>query len=271
MIVYHWHCLYTSGTCITAAAQSVGLSCLVIDAFGEAPLQWWEEDDFMVRGLKPQEVLRKIDANPESEIIVLYAANLTYHRSLISLLKKIKNRFPEKKVVVMENTQAVTAYSLRNIQEKFFDAGADFILTGEPEERGLELFRKILEKQPFGPIEGVGRRVNGHLEYTPPRTKVENLDKLPFAAWELFPLENYWSLKYAHGPMGSKRYLPILTSRGCPYSCRFCVIPETNDNKWRAKTPARVVEEFAYYQKKFGVNEFHIEDVNPTVQDNRTK
>ena len=30
-----------------------------------------------------------------------------------------------------------------------------------------------------------------------------------------------------------KKYLPLLTSRGCPYPCKFCVIVETNNRKWR--------------------------------------
>ena len=30
----------------------------------------------------------------------------------------------------------------------------------------------------------------------------------------------------------------LMTSRGCPYPCDFCVVPETNDRRWRGNTPA---------------------------------
>ena len=56
----------------------------------------------------------------------------------------------------------------------------------------------------------------------------EQLDIFKFPAWEFFHLKNYWELGYSHGPLSSDKYLPILTSRGCPYPCNFCVVPFTN-------------------------------------------
>ena len=78
-------------------------------------------------------------------------------------------------------------------------------------------------------------------------------------------------LKYSHGPFEGKRYLPLLTSRGCPYPCKFCVIPETNSLKWRARSAMNVVKEMEHFIKLLGVTEFHIEDVDPTVNDKRTR
>ena len=83
------------------------------------------------------------------------------------------------------------------------------------------------------------------------------------------PLKNYWDLKYAHGPFHSKKYLSILTSRGCPYPCKFCVVPETNNRKWRYKSPKKVVDELEFYNKNLNISEFHLEDLNPTVNEDR--
>ena len=107
--------------------------------------------------------------------------------------------------------------------------------------------------------------------HTSAAKKIKNLDSLAFAAWELFPVQNYWKLKYAHGPLTANQYLPILTSRGCPYACRFCVIPETNDLKWRSRSAIHVVDEMEYWLKKWNIKEFHIEDVDPTISDKRTQ
>ena len=100
---------------------------------------------------------------------------------------------------------------------------------------------------------------------------IKNLDELNFPAWEDFALENYWKLGYAHGPLSSKRYLPILSSRGCPYPCNFCVIPQTNERKWRSRSPENVVSELEYFMDKLKITEFHFEDLNSTVNDTRTK
>ena len=100
---------------------------------------------------------------------------------------------------------------------------------------------------------------------------VEDLDLLDFPSWEDFPLKNYWELGYSHGPLSNKKYLPMLTSRGCPYPCNFCVVPKTNERKWRSRTPKNVLKEIKFWQEKLGIKEFHFEDLNPTVNDKRTK
>jgi radical SAM superfamily enzyme YgiQ (UPF0313 family) len=78
-------------------------------------------------------------------------------------------------------------------------------------------------------------------------------------------------MRHAHGPLETGRYLPLLTSRGCPYPCRFCVVPETNDQKWRARSARNVVDEMETFSQRFGVREFHIEDLNPTISDRRVR
>jgi radical SAM superfamily enzyme YgiQ (UPF0313 family) len=98
-----------------------------------------------------------------------------------------------------------------------------------------------------------------------PKIKIQDVDKLPFPDWDLINLENYWNLGYAHAPLTEKKYLQILTSRGCPLICEFCVVPATNEKKWRPRSAKNVVDELEKYSKKYGVTEYHIEDLNPTV------
>ena len=65
--------------------------------------------------------------------------------------------------------------------------------------------------------------------------------------------------------------MPILTSRGCPYPCKFCIVPELNNRKWRYRTAKNIVDEIEYFKNNYSVNEFHVEDLNPTVNDKRTR
>jgi radical SAM superfamily enzyme YgiQ (UPF0313 family) len=252
-----------------AALKSNGYTVQVIDAFGDNPKQSWKSGEFLFIGLKPEEVANRL--GPTCKIAVVYAINITYHRSIIYIAQAIKRLRPDVSIVAMENTQAVTAYSLRHVQEEFYNNGIDYILTGESEKRGVRLIECILENQEPEGVDGIGYRKSGATKYTPPIEKIDHLDVLPFPAWDLFPIENYWKLKYAHGPLKTDKYLPLLTSRGCPYPCKFCVIPETNDTKWRARSAKNVVDEMEEYSHKFGVREFHLEDVNPTVNDKRTR
>tara|TARA_B100001964_G_C14253874_1_gene611298 strand:- start:957 stop:2429 length:1473 start_codon:yes stop_codon:yes gene_type:complete len=63
----------------------------------------------------------------------------------------------------------------------------------------------------------------GHLN--PERPLINNLDSLPFPAWDLFPVDIYFrgsSLLLSEEGMLSKRRLEIVCSYGCRFSCKFC-------------------------------------------------
>ena len=251
-------------------------NCEVIDAFGENPNQTWNEGNFIFRGLHPSEIENEVNYKSleSPDVFFVYAINLTYHRAIIEIIKQLRISFPNVPIAILENTQSVTAYALENIQHEFYDAGATYVVMGEPEDRGVKLTRHILSKgkdKELLNLDGIGFRKDGEIFYNSAVKKIDNLDSLAFAAWELFPVKNYWKLKYSHGPLTANRYLPILTSRGCPYSCRFCVIPETNDLKWRYRSAINVVDEIEYWVKKWNIKEFHIEDVDPTISDKRTR
>jgi len=246
-----------------------GYNVSVVDAFGENPNCISEENGFILRGLPPADVCEKIDK--ESSAVFIYAGTLVSHRSTISIIKACKSLLKAIPVIVMENSQAATAYSLYQVHEEFYGAGADFILTGEPEQRGLKLLDSIFSGSQTPDIDGIGFLKEGKPHYLKPADCIRDLDALPFPAWERFPVQNYWDLNYAHGPLSSGKYLPVITSRGCPYSCGFCVVPGTNSMQWRKRSASNVVDEITYLKKRFGVTEFHIEDLNPTVDDERTK
>lgn len=252
---------------LASSLQAAGFSVKVIDAYAAAPRECFSEGSFVFYGLTSEQVCQMIPENTVA--IFVYAINLTNHLSSMSIVETVKKKYPETPVIVVENTQAVTAYALSHVKHEFFTAGADFILTGEPEIRARKLLEVLNNKQDPSIIDGLG----GLDFYNPPSSFLseKELDALPFPAWESFPLQNYWSLRFAHGPLSSRCYLPLLTSRGCPYPCGFCVVPATNNQKWRARSATNVVDEMEYFRKTLGVREFHIEDLDPTISDDRIR
>jgi anaerobic magnesium-protoporphyrin IX monomethyl ester cyclase len=79
----------------------------------------------------------------------------------------------------------------------------------------------------FGRIAGtITRRPGGELVISEQRQLLEDLDSLPYPAWDLFPLEeiyfkNSQSLFSEEGMLASRR-LDINASYGCSLICRFC-------------------------------------------------
>jgi len=63
-------------------------------------------------------------------------------------------------------------------------------------------------------VKGVWYKENGNVIKNESRRTIEDLDELPFPEWDDFELQKYFILNNEH--------LPIMASRGCPYSCTYC-------------------------------------------------
>lgn len=252
-----------------AALRQAGHAIKVIDAFAAQPRQISLEGKFYRLGLRDDEVVAQI---PKDAIaIVVYAINLTNHIAMTGIVGALKNAYPDVPVVILENTQAVTAYSLGMVAEDLYNAGADYLLTGEGDKTIVQL-NEALERGDKDLLREIGGLKSPSFQNPASEFISKNgLDELPYPAWDLFPLQNYWDLRFAHGPQSTSRYLPLLTSRGCPYPCTFCVVPATNNQKWRERSAKSVVDEIEFYVSNFDVLEFHIEDLDPTILNQRTR
>ena len=237
----------------------------VLDLYGMDPKRYKENINSLIFGYDISEVDQDILKN--ASCFFVYANQVANHLSVINIINFLKKKFTSTPIVVLENSQAVTAYSLSKIKNEFLDIGCDYIIIGDLEKPALELYNNLNKTDSIKNIGGLISKkfINDKIDF------VEDLNLLDFPSWEDFPLKNYWELGYSHGPLSNKKYLPMLTSRGCPYPCNFCVVPKTNERKWRSRTPQNVLKEIKFWKEKLGIKEFHFEDLNPTVNDKRTK
>ncbi len=255
---------------LAAALVKTNHNVQVIDAFGEKPMQKEVKEDYIIQGLKISEILDRISS--DSNAIFIYASQVVQHNRIIDIIRAVRKRFSNKKIIMLENPQSVVSYSLERAHKEFFDNNVDFIIIGEPEMTAEELIEAIQrKKEDYSNIKGIiYLSKQGKIKKTSEREHIIDLDQIPFPAWELFPIRNYWKLSYAHAPLKrNARYMPILTSRGCPYNCEFCIIPYINERKWRFRSAANVVDEIENYVKEFKINEIHVEDLNPTLKKER--
>ena len=83
-----------------------------------------------------------------------------------------------------------------------------------------------------------------------------NLDDLPYPDWENTIKNNKTSMLF-----GFEKSLPILATRGCPYSCfKYCVYPLQQGRKPRQREVNKIVDEMEYWNKKFNVRMFIFRD-----------
>jgi radical SAM superfamily enzyme YgiQ (UPF0313 family) len=235
----------------------------VIDLFGRDPSRLSDEGDHYLQGISFDQYLADASVQ-KAQVFILYAISYMSHHELLRIVRYIKALRREVPVAILENSQAVTAYSLQQVAPSFFDAGADALICGEAYFNWKEIKAFLIDRVGMPTPDNVLTLATNRA----PRRNVVRGARYPVPAWDLFNLKGYWSIPYSHGPK-TPRFLPILTSRGCPYPCDFCVVPETNDRLWRGNAPEKVVEEIIALRDRFGVHDFQIEDLSPTVQHKR--
>lgn len=82
-------------------------------------------------------------------------------------------------------------------------------------------------KRDWGMIDGtIFRNADGRPVLSPQRSLLDDLDSLPYPAWDLFPLEEVYfknsQMLYSPEGMLAKRRLDINVSYGCSMICRYC-------------------------------------------------
>ncbi len=233
------------------------------DLFGEGVETLEDRGDYYLQGKSitsyfSEQPLRSADA------FIVFAISSMSHAELLRIVSQLKQEF-KKPVFILENSQAVTAYAVEKKAGDYFSAGADGLICGEPYWNWDAIKEFILDPGSAPPMNVLSPKNAG----AAPIRQTNKNPTYPVPAWDLVPYKNYWSLPYSHGPK-TKTYFPIFTSRGCPYPCDFCVVPATNQRLWRGRPAEDVVGEMLALKKQYGVSDFQIEDLNPTISKERT-
>lgn len=251
-----------------------GIDVQVIDCFGEN-FDYVEsiKKEFYFFGLNYRDVPLKIDQLVK--VVFVYCRTIEDLISTEILCLEIRKRFTNVKIVLFENIQTVNSFSLYDLVDDLIPRIADVAVMGEPEKRALKIF-EACERNDYEylhTIEGVAfyNWETKQLVRNPKEKLNNELDLLAFPAWHLFNLSGYWNSGFAHAPVKKgKRFLPLLTSRGCPYRCNFCVSPAVNPT-WRSRSPENVVAEIEFFYRNLQISDFHISDLDPTISDKRIR
>jgi len=110
----------------------------------------------------------------------------------------------------------------------------DLIVKGEGEQTLQELIPFIGDRKAWPTVKGIAFQADGGIVTTEPRDLIHDLDSLPLPARHLLPISRYLALGYP---------VSIITSRGCPNKCIFCLGRRMVGFKGRFRSPALVVDE----------------------------
>lgn len=145
-------------------------------------------------------------------------------------------------------------------KETLIDTKANFVILGEGE---LALSKFLDGAKNISGIYSLSDFNNG--KKIDICERFENLDELPFPDWEQLSPKSY--PRAPHGAIVKNFPIGIImTTRGCPYGCKFCASPKFYGRKIRFRSPQNVIDEIKYLIKNFQIKEIHFEDDNLTLK-----
>jgi len=142
----------------------------------------------------------------------------------------------------------------------------DIGVFGEGEETVVEIADRLGRGGPLTDIEGTAVRRDGAIALNPGRSLIQDLDRLPFPARDLFKED----VPFRQTPLrGRGRVCNLVTSRGCPYKCRFCD-QSVFGSRWRGHSAASIAAEVDQLRGRYGAGTLSFEDDNFNLKRSRT-
>jgi anaerobic magnesium-protoporphyrin IX monomethyl ester cyclase len=202
------------GLCYAAGAfQSAGCNVRILD--------------FIVQHYSLEKLKNELDTF-RPDIVGTNSVTMN-HDKAVSLLKAVKDHNPGI-ITLMGGPHISFDYegSLTNHPE------IDMAVIGEGEKTITELVPVIPDRAKWSTINGIAYMENNHLEKTPKREFISDLDSLPQPPRHLLPLSKYLALGLP---------VSIITSRGCPNQCIFCVGSKMVGQRFRTRSVSLILDE----------------------------
>ena len=137
------------------------------------------------------------------------------------------------------------------------DPNVDYCVIGEGELTVDGLDQAIRTGGAVDQMDGLAWRENGSVRINPRQRYVEDLDAMPFPAWDLIDIPRY--RKFVRmSRCGVQDYMPIFTTRACPFKCLYC--HQMFGKGFRTRSPENVLAEIRTLYEQHNIREFEIID-----------
>jgi anaerobic magnesium-protoporphyrin IX monomethyl ester cyclase len=183
----------------------------------------------------------------------IYAAGFTSKscKRALDTFRAVREALPT--VPIITGGPHPTAMPQQTLDAFPFDA----LVLGEGERTFSEIIGAYLgnNKPDLSNIAGIAYLDKGQYVQNPFRPVIENLDTIPFPAWDLINFKDYPGMHLKRQPIESS----LLISRGCPFYCCFCSQPIWKLQKpWlRHRSAENICEEIELLYKR-GVREIYL-------------
>lgn len=173
--------------------------------------------------------LARIAAEQNPDVVVLDSTTPSIY-SDIECARLIKEACGATVVMVGPHVSALPEETLRSAK-----GAVDIACIGEYDYTVRDVVENLETLQD---VPGIVWYHDGETHQTAARPPIEDLDALPFPAWHHLDLKTYFDGGKLHP------YVDVISGRGCPNRCVFCLWPQVMHGlRYRFRSPENVVDE----------------------------
>jgi len=214
-------------------------------------------------GLNTLDVIERLKDSPPQLIVIDTSTPSIYND--IGVAEQLKESFPSAFVTLVG-----THPSARPEETLLLNERLDAVARGEYDYILRDLAACLENGGDLKTVDGLTFRENGVIVENKARALIDNVDELPFVS-QVY--RKYLNVRHYFFAASDYPMVMLITGRGCPYKCFFCVYPQTfHSRKYRPRSARNVVDEFEYIVENLPeVKEIGIEDDTFTVDQARVK
>jgi anaerobic magnesium-protoporphyrin IX monomethyl ester cyclase len=252
---------------VAAYLRKSGIKVDIIDCCVEGWEQEKIEGNLVTYGIPPSAIKDRLIAN-QYDVVGLSVLFSTDLPNLYETAQVVKDTLPDSTIVVGGLHPTIYPKEIFQLDVEYNDRRTiDFIIRGEGEHRLTNFINLLKQGKVNTAADGlVGFTSDDEESYifNHQRHVIEDIDELPFPAFDLLDIEKYFTINIPFSPVPQgERVLPMLTTRGCPIGCSFCA----NTNTWkkhRKRSVENIVEELSVWKEKYNIDEVQFADDNLT-------
>jgi len=211
------------------------------------------------RGLSTEKIVDRITERPDGiGVSAMFSQDWPHIEDMINA---IRAKFPDVPIIAGgEHPTAAGEYVLRSCP------AVTHVALGEGEATIVEWAEWLDGKRLLENVGGIQYLdIFGNVRSNPARERIRNIDDLPWPAWHLFNLEPYFSAGEGHG-VERGRSMPLVATRGCPYSCTFCSSPSMWTTRYVMRSIPDVVDEIERYMKTYRADNIDFYDLTAIIK-----
>lgn len=250
---------------LAAALIENGIEVDILDILIEGYENEHVLDNIVVYGLDDAQIRKRIsDFNPD--LIGVSCLFSNRGKEALNICKTAKEVIPEAYVVLGGQHPS-------GLPGMILDPNVDLALFGEADQALVELIRAINNGSDLKEVSQIILKHEASV-WKSDKKCLPDVGKLPLPAWDCVKLDRYWQAglsDYEISDSGEKRFMVMITSRGCPHGCSFCTSPMITDRKYRQREIADVISEIDSYINKYDITDIYFWDDNFFINKQRVK